>query len=199
MGIEPRVCHMENKLALLITEGAGTISPRRSSLRSRSNLSRNLSFCRGESTGGSSSRSLLYRRHGNGASSPSLLRTAYGEASPKIGTGYTSLSDLTVTVPSPSFLRSDSFGTAAATSSPRTPLRDALVEKAVQAYLQPSESFKAQTRRSGWGVCLFNNNFFSNFFAKFSSSIPNPLHFFCCTLKWIGLYFTRTELNSSWN
>ncbi|KAL3702204.1 hypothetical protein R1sor_020226 [Riccia sorocarpa] len=198
MGIDLKVSHMENKSTLLIVEGSGTVSPRRSPVRSRSNLSRSLTSCRGESGGGATGS--LSRRHGMGACSPSL-KTVCGDASPRIATGYTSLSDLTVTVPTASFMRSDSFGTTATTNSPRTPLRDALVEKAVRAYLQPSESFQARNRRSRWGVCLFSNDFFSNFFAKFASSIPNPLKFFCSSLKWIGLYFTGTdsEVNSSWN
>ncbi|CAM6085360.1 unnamed protein product [Calypogeia fissa] len=104
---------------------------------------------------------------------------------------YTSLSELVITIPNSPFSRSESFGTSSPVPQPRTPMKDALVEKAVRAYLQPSESFSKRRTNSGWGMCLVIHQFLPSFMTKFSFAIPNPIQFFCCAIHAFSMYMTR--------
>lgn len=107
---------------------------------------------------------------------------------------YTSLSELVITIPNSPFCRSESFGTSSPVPQPRTPMKDVLVEKAVQAYLQPSESFNTRNRSSGWGMCLVIHQFLPSFMSKFSFAIPNPVQFFCCAIHAFSMYMTRPSV-----
>lgn len=108
---------------------------------------------------------------------------------------YTSLSELVIAIPNSSFCRSESFGTSSPLpQQPRTPMKDALVEKAVRAYLQPSESFNTRRMSSGWGMCLVIHEFLPSFMTRFSFAIPNPIQFFCCAIHAFTMYMTKESM-----